>query len=83
MTPALSEVPGGQVSRRDRTRWSSFQPADAEPDVPSSKQRPRDVGRGWMVGGRVGADFGKVRSRSRMSGASVNETQATSPSIDL
>ena len=83
MTPALSEVPGGQVSRRDRTRWSSFQPADAEPDVPSSKQRPRDVGRGWMVGGRVGADFGKVRSRNRMSGSHANETQATSPSIDL
>ena len=83
MTPALSEVPGGQVSRSDRSRRSYFRRADAEPDVPNSKHGPRDIGRGWMVGGRVGADFGKVRSRSRMSGASVNETQATSPSIDL
>ena len=36
-----------------------------------------------MVHGSDGADFGKVRSRSRMSGASVNETQAIPPSIDI
>ena len=65
------------------TRTSPRARVHAEPDVPNSKHGHRDIGRGWMVGGRVGADFGKVRSRSRMSGASVNETQAIPPSIDL